>query len=518
MRNKSSEILERHIACPCGKSSDAYCLYTDGHGYCFSCGHVEQGEQEDLDDSHSVQYLGTRGITEETMRFFNVLTKVDSQGQPVQIAYPYDTGWKIRDLNYKNFLTKGDMKGPKLFGMDKFSAGSSKSVTIFEGEFDAMSGYQILGYPCVSIKGAATAATDCGYEPNREYLRSFETIYICMDNDEAGKKARDALTKLFGSHKVKHVNLSKYKDCNDYLQNGEDKEFKRIWWNSKEPGHIEGIISTFAEFDEIIDKAVNKPSVSYPFPTLQEMTYGIRTGESILITALEGVGKTEILRAIEYHLLKTTDSNLAIIHLEESKDTCLKRLASYELGVPAHIKKYEISDDTIKSTIRNVLGRDNRTFLYSGFGNSSPDEILSTIRFLVVSCGCKYVFLDHISHLVSGSLDDKDTKILDYLSTHLEQMVEELDFALIFISHVNDEGKTRGSRYIGKSAAVRIDLHRNITAETEQERNKTYLTVSKNRFGSITGPAGVLTFNPETFKVTEEKESVTESRADRLPA
>jgi predicted ATP-dependent serine protease len=97
-------------------------------------------------------------------------------------------------------------------------------------------------------------------------------------------------------------------------------------------------------------------------------------------------------------------------------------------------------------------------------------------------------------------------------------MVEELDFALIFISHVNDEGKTRGSRYIGKSAAVLIDLHRNITAATEAERNKTYLTVSKNRFGSITGPAGVLIFNPETFKVEETKESVTESRAERLPS
>lgn len=475
-----------------------------------------------MSDSFSVEYVPWRGITKDTMEFYGIITKVDSEGKPQQIAFPYDTGWKVRGIDNKQFHTEGEMKGPKLFGMEKFSAGSSKSITLFEGELDAASGYQMLKSndyvtPCVSVKSATTAFTDCSYEPNLEYLRSFETVYICFDNDEPGRKARDKVTTLLGNKKVRHVKLTKYKDANEYLENGEAKEFKRIWWNSKEPGHIEGIVSSFSEFDDIIDKAINKPSVSYPFPTLQEMTYGIRTGESVLITALEGVGKTEILRAIEYHLLKTTDANLAIIHLEESKDTCLKRLASYELGVPAHIKKYGVDDDTIKSTIHSVVGRDGRVFLYSGFGSASPDEILATIRYLVVSCHCRYVFLDHISHLVSGSLDDKDTKVLDYLSTHLEQMVEELDFALIFISHVNDEGKTRGSRYIGKSAAVRIDLHRNITAETEAERNRTYLTVSKNRFGSITGPAGVLVFNPNTFKVGEAQESVTEHRAERLP-
>jgi len=39
-------------------------------------------------------------------------------------------------------------------------------------------------------------------------------------------------------------------------------------------------------------------------------------------------------------------------------------------------------------------------------------------------------------------------------------MVKELDFALIVVSHVNDDGLTRGSRNISKIADIRLDLYR----------------------------------------------------------
>lgn len=32
-----STLVERHIPCPMCDSSNAFCTYSDGHGYCFSC-------------------------------------------------------------------------------------------------------------------------------------------------------------------------------------------------------------------------------------------------------------------------------------------------------------------------------------------------------------------------------------------------------------------------------------------------------------------------------------------------
>ena len=91
----------------------------------------------------------------------------------------------------------------------------------------------------------------------------------------------------------------------------------------------------------------------------------------------------------------------------------------------------------------------------------------------------------------------------DYFVTSLQMMVKDLNFGLIIVSHVNDFGQTRGSRYIGKIADTRIDLTRDLNASTERDRNTTQVNVSKNRFGAKTGPAGKLYFDTGTFTYSE---------------
>lgn len=495
--------IDFHVPCPCGKSSDGYCTYADdGHGHCYACNKTFQGDIIIDDSICTFQYLESRGVSADTMAFYDCKTKVSPEGRPLELGYPYADGTKVRNLLKKDFRAVGDLKTPGLFGKNKFSAGSSKAITIFEGEHDALSGYQILKYPCTSVRSSSSAVVDL--TADYDYVDSFEKIYFCFDNDSAGKKALESVKGLFDPSKVYIVRLTKYKDANDYLQNGAAEEFKRIWWNSKRVSASEGILSSFEEFEGLLDDEVRKKSIPYPFPTLNEISYGIRTGECVLFTALEGVGKTEVLRAIEYSILKYTDEKVAIIHLEESKPRLLKGLASYELHRPAHLESSGVSDDTIKSTLRELIKEDGRLFIYDYFGSSDPDEMLNTIRY-IVGKGVKYVFLDHISIVVSGGTEDDERKTLDYLSTQLAMLAESLDFALIFVSHVNDDGKTRGSRNISKVASLRVDLHRDLEAESEEERNKTKLVVSKNRFGSTTGPAGVLIFDPSTFEIKEHK-------------
>ena len=45
MDNSANEFV-RHEACPSCSSSDAFAIYTDGGGYCFSCGHWQKGDSE----------------------------------------------------------------------------------------------------------------------------------------------------------------------------------------------------------------------------------------------------------------------------------------------------------------------------------------------------------------------------------------------------------------------------------------------------------------------------------------
>jgi twinkle protein len=498
----------------------------EGKGFCFSCNKNQRGRfdttgvpiinSEDVPITvsrpsvpdtmeYTYQYLPWRGVSKETMQFYNVQTKVDTFGKPVSLGYPYTPeNIKVRSLDAKSFFSVGDMSNAPLFGQDKFSAGSARAVTLVEGELDALSAYQMLGskYPVVSVRSASSARNDCTRA--RDWLNSFEKIYLAFDHDEHGEKATREVAALFDFNKVYHVKLSQFKDANDYLQNGKEGDFKAIWYNSRRflP---EGIISSQSEFDDIIDHDDVKEGVPYPFPTLHKLTYGIRTSEATLFTALEGIGKTEILRAIEYHLLRYTDSNVGIIHLEEGKGRSLKGLAGYHLRTPAHLPDTGVSKDQIKTALKDLLKRDDRLHVYSHFGSDDPDVILDTVRFLATACNCKYIFLDHISMVVSGLKTDDERKVLDYISTRLATMVEELDFALIFVSHVNDDGLTRGSRNISKTAHTWIHIDRDNQAPTEEERDTSYLTIRKNRFGSRTGPAGRLYFDPSTF-IVEEKD------------
>jgi twinkle protein len=234
------------------------------------------------------------------------------------------------------------------------------------------------------------------------------------------------------------------------------------------------------------------------------MTYGIRTGESVLLTAQEGVGKTEVMHAILHNLLTETNDAIGSIFLEEPKKRLLQAMAGIHLQRPVHLPDSGVEDSTVFNAVQEVVRKDERLHIYSHFGSDDPEIILDTIRFLVTARLCRYILLDHITMVVSGLGGENERRALDYLSTRLEMMVKELDFALILVSHVNDDGLTRGSRNISKIADVRIDLSRDIKNADPTVRRTTHLMVSKNRFCGRTGPAGQLLFDPNTYTLTED--------------
>jgi twinkle protein len=500
-----SQISDLHIPCEVCGSSDAKCIYEDGHGYCFSCKtYFKPDGGQVAANEFTYQYLPLRGISEKTMEFFDVKTKIDNQGQPVSIGFRYpNSSYKIRLLDKKEFYSQGDIASAGLFGRDKFTAGTHKYVTITEGELDALSLYQTLQAPVASVQSAATALRDCTRD--RSWLNSFERVYIAFDNDEPGREALRSVAKLFDYNKLYVVRFEHRKDANEFLQAGESSELRNIWWNSKKylP---DTIISSFKDFEKIL-KETPRTGVPYPFPTLTDMTYGIRTSESVLLTAQEGIGKTEIMHAIEHQLLRETNDNIGAIFLEEPKRRHLQAISGLVLEKPVHLPDCPVTQDEMVAALEEVVGVDDRLHLYSHFGSDDPEVLLDTIRFLVSARACRYILLDHISMSVSGLAGDDERRALDYFSTRLEMMVKELDFALIIVSHVNDMGQTRGSRYISKVADIRIDASRNLLAVDHLERNTTYLVVSKNRFSGKTGPAGRIVFDPVTFTMKETEDA-----------
>ncbi len=506
----SSNWVTLHQPCPVCPSSDGYCTAGDGHSYCFSCLTYFPGREsfDPLSNEFTYEYLPRRGITKDTFKFYDTKTKIGSDGEPVSVGYVYPNGAiKVRDLKEKGFHWVKNAKGESgvgLFGRDKFTAGSHKFVTITEGEDDAHSLYQVLGAgskeygsgPVVSVQSASSAKRDCTVD--YDFLCGFERIYLAFDNDAPGREAVRSVASLFDPNKLFVVRFGSRKDANDYLRVGEDRELRNIWWNSRQylPDNI---VSSFSDFEEVLRKEPTK-GVPYPFQCLTDMTYGIRTGETVLLTAQEKVGKTSIMKAIEYQILRETKDAVGAFYLEEPAQRHLQGLAGIHLRKPVHLPDCGVGTDDIVSALREVVGETERLYLYSHFGSGDPDDLLGTIRFLVSGRSVRYILLDHIGMAVAGLEGEKDErKKFDYLSTKLEMMVKELDFALIMVAHVNDEGKTRSSRWLTKIADITIQAERDGMALDEQTRNTIRLSVPYNRFCAKSGYAGSLRLNPDTY-------------------
>src|SRR5258705_12085862 len=94
-------IVERHIPCPVCPSSIAYCIYADGHGHCFSCNyHFTPKKDFLLPDEFTYEYLPHRGISKATLSKYDVKTKIDKDGKPVETGFRYSNGsYKIRNFD-----------------------------------------------------------------------------------------------------------------------------------------------------------------------------------------------------------------------------------------------------------------------------------------------------------------------------------------------------------------------------------------------------------------------------------
>lgn len=524
-----SKVILSKQPCPrqeCG-SSDAYHVYDDGHGYCFSCQHYFGADKQTIEDvTYTYQYVPWRGVTRESMEFYNVKTKCLPNGEPIAIGFPYPNGSiKSRSLDRKDFHWTGDVK-PGLFGQDKFAPGASKYITITEGELDAISlrqalrsngttGHDPSNHHVVSVQSASSAVRDCSSA--RSWLNEYERIYLCFDEDPVGQAAARKVAALFDGNRVFHVRLRPRKDANEYLQVNEAETLRKLWWQSKKY-MPDTITSTFADMRAELSKPT-PPSIKFPWQSWNNSLYGLRLGESYLITALEGVGKTEVVHHLEHHILKEADVdvNVAAIFLEESKKQHYEAMARLELGKPVHLPDSDVDKNTIADAVEKAARKDERLFVYSHHGTDDPNTILDTIRFLVTSCNCKYVVFDHIGMACVGVAGQDERSALDYLSNRLQLMVVELEFCLIFVSHVNDNGETRGSRMIAKVANNRIDLSRDV----KNGELKTHVCVTKNRFGSKTGPLEDLVFNQATFTFSEveklDEPGYRENKEDPIP-
>ena len=259
-------------------------------------------------------------------------------------------------------------------------------------------------------------------------------------------------------------------------------------------------------------------SIPYPFAGMNTKTYGLRKGELVTLTSGTGIGKSSICRELAYHLI-TKGKKVGYIALEESVKRSALGIMGIHLNTPIHIHGTDVGEGRLKEAFDATMGTGN-CVMYDHFGSMENDILINKIRYMVKALDVEYVFLDHISIVISSYMQGDERRRIDAVVTQLRSLVQELNISLIMVSHLKrpegkaheEGGKTslaqlRGSASIGQLSDICFGFERD--QQDELMSNVTTVRVLKNRFSGETGITCMLEYDKNTGRLTESTSTIT---------
>lgn len=507
-----------------------------------------------------------RNIFKVTMEKFGVRCAVSEEDgvTPIAFYFPsYNQKGKITGFKKQDLTKPKDEKGHwttigsvtisnKLFGQEVAEKVQRKrnNLVITEGEWDCLSVYQ----SCVEdVKGTkfeglepfvvsipmGTANAVESTMQNENFVRSYDALTIFFDDDHAtpsekkkgimkGHEARDAVANAFIGSGVSLMTIladGEFKDASDYMQADKSKELAQLVQFGRRVFSAEKIVRACdISFEELIEP---RPEGVYVhcFPKLMEKIHGFRLRELVLLTSPSGVGKSTVTSFFADAFIQQTDDKVAMIYLEETNKETLQRMVASKLKV--NYLKFKdkplecgVTEEEIKAAYDEIANND-RLIMLGHFGSLPVSELMSKIKHMHFVEGCKYILLDHLSMIVSGSKVEDERKELDIVMTELAAFCAANDVCIIAVSHINrsaaelfkpPKGKEdepfwvrvtkemmRGSAALEQLSFIILGLEPQILAD--RSRGKVRLTVLKNRPWSYLGVADEFTVDENTWEV-----------------
>lgn len=504
-----------------------------------------------------------RGLTKETCVLFGVRASLSEKDGKTPTAFYFPsynqkgeiTGYKKQDVTKNkdekyHWSAVGTVSiNNKLFGQDVAEKVNRKHTNCVytEGEWDCLSVFQAQ---CDSVKGTKYE----GHQPfvvsiplgtknavesmlhNKDFVQSFESMTIFFDDDQStplelkkgvmrGKEAREAVSAAFiGSLSLWSVQPTDgKKDASDYLQAGLSSELAKLVQFGRKPLVTEKIAQVESvNFDDLVAPIPTGIKIN-SFPKLSEMLYGWRTGELTVVTARSGVGKTTGLTKIAEDAIDQGE-RLGCIYLEEKNKQTLQRFVSSKLKVS--YKKFKrdplsvASEESIRKVYDDLVNK-KQIVMLDHFGSLPIKELMSKIKHMYFVEGVRYILLDHLSMVISGSEVTDERKEIDIVMTEIAAFCAAHDVAVMLVVHLNRQGSQhmqapkgkedepfwvqvtketmRGSGSLEQIAWNVLGLEQEIMPD--RSRGRVRWVVLKNREGGDLGVADTFSINNDDWSI-----------------
>lgn len=461
-----------------------------------------------------------RGIRTDVSKNFNVRYQYsEKDGSVESTLYPTTKGYKL--CGYKVRKHPKDFTSPigetgkecDLFGEFKFKTHSG-IVLITGGEHDQLAAYQVLldnqknsKFDPIAVVSPTLGESGAHRQVQRRYkfFENKKKIVVCMDNDEAGRKATEKICQVLPRGKVSIMHM-RYKDPNEYILRGKENEFISDFWSARPwtPSGVHGSSSLY-------DAALNYTSITKlslpPFMKKAEEMFGggLVKNELNVIFAKTSQGKSLYVDNMVTHWVnKETDEVVGIMSLEAAKDKYATNIFSRQLGVNLLGMQGEdrleyLKRDDVKKRIEDFTQKEDgsdRFFVYDNRGSSIEDTKESILE-MIIHLGVTLLIFDPFSDLTQGMDLGAQEELLSWLK---KLILEYPALSVVLVCHTRKspqgsvgslaEDDIMGTSTIMKSSSQTISIERDKLHDNPIMRNVSLITIHKNRHFSDTGPAG----------------------------
>ena len=255
-----------------------------------------------------VKWFESRGINQNTLTDFRISEGLEWMPQDKKEVNCIQFNYFSKLNEYTNTKFRTGNKGFKLikdakltfYNLDKIDF--TQRIYIVEGEIDCMTLSQCSFKNVLSVpNGASVGSNRMEYfDDVSEDIFSCPEVYLCLDNDIAGRSLREDLADRIGKEKCKYVEFRDCKDANDCL-NKYDLQSVIVSISEAKPFPLEGVYTISDMSDEIDDLYYNGLDKGVSL-NIDGFNLNIVKGYLSIVTGIPSHGKSEWVDNICVHL------------------------------------------------------------------------------------------------------------------------------------------------------------------------------------------------------------------------
>ena len=440
----------------------------------------------------AVEYLQKRGISEQTVKKYQITVRGDSENI---LVFPFfDEKGELRFIKYRKMDFDKEMDRSKewceancmpiLYGMNQCT--DRKRLVITEGKIDSLSLVEAGIKNAVSVPTGANGFT---WIPHCwDWVNQFEEIVVFGDYENGNITLVDTIQRRFSHKKVLVVWEEDYngcKDANEILQKfGRPSVAFAVEHARMLPVKQ---IKELADVEAVDIEAMEH--IKTNIPEVDQLINGMYLGQLILLTGKRGEGKSTFMSQLVAEALEQEYNTF--IYSGELVDFHFKRWLDLQVA-GTHLKyqrlangkeTYSISDANINKINSWYRGR---AFIYdnSVIDGEELEDLLTVTETAIKQYNVKFICIDNLMTAMEVTARDDLYRAQSVFVGKLSKLAKAYNVVILLVAHPRKVSGNISNDDISGSADItnKVDVVMSYSRDDgDDDPDKRLFRVTKNR-------------------------------------